>query len=84
MINPCQMGPEAAEPSQEGEEAEAETPPPPTNTPLISFQLRQYANALKEQLEESVFTEKAAPLLEEAVPPALAALEESKKPQVRG
>ena len=53
-------------------------------SPLISFQLRQYATTLKSQLQENALSEKAVPLLEDPVPPAQAAAELSRKPQVRG
>ena len=80
---------EDTEGDQEEEEQQQESMTAPTNildadAPLISFQLRQHANILKAELEETMVTEKTAPLLEDNVPPAQTEREKASKTQVRG
>lgn len=53
-------------------------------SPLISFQLRQYATTLKSQLQQNALSEKALALLDDPIPPAQAAAELAQQPQVRG
>jgi len=79
----------AATSSNEDEESDTTATQPTSSTvdeslPLIGFQIKQYANMLKSQLEGNVLLETAAPLLEDPIPPAQKAAELAKKPQVRG
>ena len=63
----------------------AETDSDDSSSPLITFQLRQYATTLQSQIENTaVVSEKARALLDDPIPPAQAAAEEARKPQVRG
>jgi hypothetical protein len=75
---------EMAKAQESGANEDEEEPSIPAPSPLVSFQLRQYASALKAQLEESLFSEKVKPLLEDPLPPAKALLEKSKEPEVKG
>jgi hypothetical protein len=63
-----------------GESTSTHSPPPS----LISFQVRQYATSLQARLEQHLFTEKASVMLDDPTPPAKAAAEKAKQPDVRG
>ena len=58
--------------------------PDDKSSPLITFELRKYANTFQSQILATALSEKAAALLDDPVPPAQAAAEEARKPQVRG
>lgn len=77
---------EAKEDEDEDDEDEEATPPTPSSDsdPLIAFQLRQYATHLKSQLQTTLISEKTAPLLEDPIPPAQAAAEQARTPQIKG
>ena len=76
----------AKEVADEDEETSVSEPPVPddASSPLITFELRQYATTFQSQIQATALSEKAAALLDDPVPPAQAAAEEARKPQVRG